>query len=70
MRLLQSLFLFAAIYSPVVLADAFHFSVLMHVLQDSSKQLRPVIPHSSSLMVCVQLVSPAPTGYTASALRY
>ena len=38
MRLLHSLFLFAAIYSPVVLADAFHFSVLMHVLQDSNDE--------------------------------
>jgi len=38
MRLLQGLFLYAAIYSPVVLADSFHFSVLMHVLQDSNDE--------------------------------
>lgn len=38
MRLLQGLFLCAAIYSPVVLADSFHFSVLMHVLQDSNDE--------------------------------
>lgn len=37
-HLLKSLFFCAAIYSPAVKADSFHFSVLMHVLQDSSDE--------------------------------
>ena len=37
-RLLSSLFICAAIYSPGAQADPFHFSVLMHVLQDSSDE--------------------------------
>lgn len=35
---LRSLFFCVAIYSPLVQADSFHFSVLMHVLQDSGDE--------------------------------
>lgn len=38
MRTLQCVILCAAMYSPLVLADSLHFSVLMHVLQNSSDE--------------------------------